>query len=346
MTVDELRTRKRELQAKLEREEDALALSTLREELLDVSAHLKALTGGSPKRPRRVDAASYTKDHQQYLNWRREDTALDDENDDHHARMRQAAVNGMDLLPPRQRETLEMYLAGKNMPAIAAELGVNCSTVSRNIRRAKKNLREETERAMEQHKLLTTGAPLADSLTVDLWDPAAARAVLLALTPMQAVYFYLYYSECLPMPEIAALTGTNRSTVSRTCRRALRRIGVLLGGQDVVLEHPEALGELAYQAYCRLGEHPELLTEALPAPVPGLTHRKQRPGISREPPAMCCLPIRVRQARRGERGKLLSALLERQGTEDYPQIHRWLEVIFAVLLNGLQRPGGRPCISI
>ncbi len=44
-------------------------------------------------------------------------------------------------LTPRQREMLALYYdQGLNMPQIARTLGVNCSTVSRTIRRARERL--------------------------------------------------------------------------------------------------------------------------------------------------------------------------------------------------------------
>ena len=44
-------------------------------------------------------------------------------------------------LTPRQQEMLVLYYdRGMTMPQIAAHLGVNCSTVSRTIRRAKRRL--------------------------------------------------------------------------------------------------------------------------------------------------------------------------------------------------------------
>ena len=44
-------------------------------------------------------------------------------------------------LTPRQQEMLNLYYdLGMTMPQIAAHLGVNCSTVSRTIRRAKRRL--------------------------------------------------------------------------------------------------------------------------------------------------------------------------------------------------------------
>ena len=44
-------------------------------------------------------------------------------------------------LPPRQRQLLELYYdQGMNIPQIAGELGVNRSTVSRTLRRARERL--------------------------------------------------------------------------------------------------------------------------------------------------------------------------------------------------------------
>ena len=44
-------------------------------------------------------------------------------------------------LTPRQQQMLTLYYdQGMTMPQIAANLGVNCSTVSRTIRRAKRRL--------------------------------------------------------------------------------------------------------------------------------------------------------------------------------------------------------------
>ena len=44
-------------------------------------------------------------------------------------------------LTPRQRQTLELYFdQGMTIPQIARELGVNRSTVSRTLRRAKNRL--------------------------------------------------------------------------------------------------------------------------------------------------------------------------------------------------------------
>ncbi len=191
MTIDELRARKRELLARKRHElelqargeGDNLALFMVREELGDVNDQLRALTAGRRQRGGQTAAADYTKDRQQYLDWRREDTALDGEIDEGRARLTAAAVHGLDLLTPRQRKLLELYLSGRNIPQIAGDLGVNKSTVSRSIALAKKKLREEAERAMTEARLR------GEEALVDLANPEALRAVMLAMTPKQTVYF-------------------------------------------------------------------------------------------------------------------------------------------------------------
>lgn len=344
MTIDELRARKRELLARKKYELDlqaagegnTLDLFIVREELNDVNSQLMALTASRRKSGGVYNAAPrYVTDRQQYLNWRREDTALDDEIEEGRAQMRRAVVKGLDDLSPRQREMLELYLSGRNISAIAADLGVNKSTVSRNIARAKKNLREETERAMAEHKLLK-GGPL-----VDLLDPPAAKAVILALTPKQTVYFFLYYSECLTFRAIEELTGTDHAAIVRTVRRALRNLDKLLGGQNSVLEHPEALDELAFQAYCQLEDHPELLPEGAPVPVPYCPPEKRNTYAGGSLPSMSSLSVLVQRAWRGNAakppGKLLSALLKRQEKEGGLSVFRWLEMVFTALLTKLRK---------
>ena len=335
MTIEELRARKRELLARKKYElelqargeGDSLALFMVNEALLDVGDQLRALTAGRRKRGGRT-AADCAGDRQQYLDWRREDQSLDGEIDEGRARMTAAAVQGLDLLTPRRREMLELYLSGRNIPQIAEELGIDKSTVSRTIALAKKKLREETERAMSEVKL--RGA----SGRVDLGDPAAAGAVLLALTPKQTAYFYLYYSECLTFREIGALTSTNHAAVCRTLRRALRNIGTLLGGQDTVLEHPEALEELAWQAYCELEDHPELLPEGVPPPRPYRPPERRGPMAQPYPPPMSAAAITVRRGRVKPPGKLLEALLARR---EGRSVLQWLEAVFAAWRRKLKQ---------
>ena len=285
MTIDELRARKRELLARKKYELDLqargegdnLALFMVNEELLDVNDQLKALTVG------RRDCGPPT---------------LDGEIDEGRARLTAAAVHGLELLTPRQRELLELYLSGRNIPQIAGDLGVNKSTVSRSIALAKKKLREETERAMTEAKLR------GDSARVDLMDPRALRAVMLAMTPKQTV-------------------------------------STLLGGQDAILEHPEALDELAYQAYCELDLHPEFVPEGVQMPQAAAPRkRREQKGPSRVP-AMADISVLVRgrysRKKRKPPGKLLSALLTRREDPAKGSMFQWLEAVFAAFLGRLRK---------
>ncbi len=347
MTIDELRDRKRELLARkkyeLELQDrgegDNLALFMVNEELLDLNAQLKALTpgkrvGGVKKVP--AGEKDWALDRRQFLDWQETAQSLDDEIDEGRQRLRKAAVQGLDRLTPKQRRILTLYLQGIPGTEIAQKLGVNKSTVSRILRRAKHKVRADAEQTV-------TGAGIRDEKgRVDLLNPAAAKAVLSVLTPKQAVYFYLYFAEWLSVREIGALTGTDYSAIFRTIRRALERIGRLLGDAETVLEHPEALDELAYQIYCELEDHPERLPDKMPRlqkyKPPAAAPHKPRPP-EKTPP----LPVRVAAPPRGPRtpGKLLSALLERvqngrEAPSQYP-VFRWLEAVFAAFRDKFTR---------
>ncbi len=128
----------------------------------------------------------------------------------------------------------------------------------------------------------------------------------------------------------------------------MRNIGNLLGGQDAILEHPEALDELAYQAYCELGDHPELVPEGIHIPHTALPP-KQRGRKSKSPiPLPAEISIRVRGERRRKRGKppgkppgkLLSALLERREARPGGSVFQWLTAVFAAFRRKLKKRAG------
>lgn len=344
MTIEELRARKRELLAQkkyelelqAKGEGDNLALFVVNEELLDVNDQLRALTAGRRQRGGRTAAAD-AGDRQQYLDWQREDQSLDEEINEGRDRLKAAAVLGLDQLTPRRREMLELYLSGRNIVQIAEALGVNKSTASRTLALAKKQLREETERAVTEAKLLDRSA------RVDLQDPAAARAVLLALTPKQTVYFYLYYSERLTLREIGELTSTDHAAISRTLSRALRNVGTLLGGQSAVLENPEALDELAWQAYCELEDHPELIPEGAPPLRPYRPPARRGHRSRSYVPNRAAIPVTVRRGLiKKTPGRLLAALLARREDQGEGSILQRLEALFAAWKRRLKY-AGRAC---
>lgn len=316
MTIDELRARKRELLARKKYELDLqaagqgdnLSLFMVNEELMDVSAQLRALSPSHRVGTRRVSGA-WAADRRQYEEWRRAETTLDEEISEGRALMRRAAVRGLEKLPPRQREMLELLRSGLSQEEIAGRLGVKKATVSRTLARAKRNVRRETERACRAAQLR------AGAVNVDLAAPFAAKAVLSALTPKQTVYFYLYFSEWLNLREIGALVGKDHTVILRALARALRNIGAALGGREVILENPEALDELAYRIYCDMAAHPELLPEGVPRPIVYTARyppkdRRSCPPSSPPPASLRGLPVRVLGRPQGKKppGKLLAAL--------------------------------------
>ena len=171
MTVDELKARRKELSAKKKALEldgsDAIALCMVKEELLDVNAKLRALTPGKRigRRPGKSHS-EFSADRQQFLNWAQGEQ--EDESDvDARSVMRAAVAEGKDLMSERQWEMFKLWSDGLTMEKISDRLGVDSSTVSRNLHRAKKTL-QEIVRCRE-----VAGAPLSTSsvLTLDMSQP-------------------------------------------------------------------------------------------------------------------------------------------------------------------------------
>lgn len=161
MTIEELRSRHRELLARKKEElalqaegrGDNLALFMVQEELLEVNAQLRALTPQRRVGGRRISHSDYLPDHQQFMDWDRENHSLDDEIEDGHQAMLRAVTRSWEVLTPKQRQIMELSQAGATQEQIAIRLGVNKSTVSRTLGRAKRSMREETERSLQEQKL-------------------------------------------------------------------------------------------------------------------------------------------------------------------------------------------------
>lgn len=354
MTIDELRTRRRERLARKKEElelqaagrGDNFALFMVQEELMDVNAQLRTLMPGH-RVGVRTTGSPWAPDRQQYIDWKREDQSLNDEIEDGRRAMLQAVSRSLEILTPRQREILELRQSGMKMDTIAAKLGVTCSTVSRTLGRAKRSVREEAERAMQASSL---------AARLDMADPATAKVILSALTAKQAAYLYLYYSEWLSLREISELTGTNHAAILRTIQRALRNIGSVLGYREAVLENIDALGDLAYQLYCEIQDLDNIVPleqrplRETPCPVSSAKPPESFAGRTDERP-----PITVRTSGgytarvqdrevthrygRGRHGRLLSALLDRarsQAAGGHP-ILRWLVAVFQRLAGNDKR---------
>lgn len=330
MTIETLRARKLDLMARRQQLEqsgaDKLSLALLNEELMDANAQLRTLTHGG-RRSKRTTNSSSAQDRQQFDAWAsREDR---EEAAQGREQLRAAAAESLEGLSKAQRETLELYTAGMSQMEIAAKLGLSPSTVSRNLSRAKRNAADAVSRAVERRKLLDTGN------RVDLIREDTIRAVVMAMTTKQLVYFYLYYSERLNQREIGELLGVDHSTICRTINRALLKLDKLFGGQPVVVTHPEAIDQAAYLAWLELEAHPELVPE--PA-KPLLAKRKKQPAeyyrkyrrVTFADPHTTVL-----RTKKGKPGQLLCALQERAKTGAAGMI-QWLKSVFFRLKQTLK----------
>lgn len=299
MTSEGLRERKRELMARkkyeLELQEqgkgDNFALFMINEELLDVNAQLRALAPAGKGatlfgRKGRVAHDNFegrmgAGERQQFINWARQENADDADAAEDSERMVMRAVlhSGIMSVTGRQRMILNMWSDGGSVSEIAERLRVGPSTVSRTLSRAKKNVQRIAERRMIIEKNREW-----DHL--DMSDPEVGKVIMSALTPHQAVCFYLYYSEWLSMREISRLTGIDASSICRTVNRAVARITDLLGDNIAVLDNVEALDDVVYAVYCSLSnagvDLPERVRPYVPR-VPTGAYIRRRDEESAEP---------------------------------------------------------------
>ena len=376
MTSDELRERKRELLARKKYEQelqeqgkgDSFALFMVNEELLDVNAQLRALApagkGAKFGRKGRTVNSDYgarynSGDRQQFIDWMRQESSFDEEIDAGRAAMRAVLQSGILSVTGRQRMIITMWSEGAEIKDIAELLQVNKSTVSRTLGRAKKNLQRIAERRLVIEKNREW-----DHL--DVSDPEVGKVIMSALTPHQAVCFYLYYSEWLSMREISRLTGIDASSICRTVNRAVARITDLLGENIAVLDNVDALDEVVYAVYCGLQSMGEAVPENVRPRVPRLPSEpyirrrsieKQEPFL-REKELMPVVKIRTKfkavkrgRLRLDQHGKLYQQLHKLFDAEEntheeesgdswsHPMV-RWLVKIFSMVISPKKSKSG------
>ena len=339
MTIDELRARKQFLLARKREELDLQAqgkgdnfnLFMINEELLDVSAQLRALTPSCRVGPKRTTHSTYAADRQQFVDWVRQDT--DEEPDDARAQMRKILCGGIASISGRQREILLLWSDGLRGKEIADRLGVDKTTVSRTLKRAKARVKRvsETRIAIDQ---------LRDEDRLDMSDPEVSKLLMSVLTVHQAVCFYLYYAERLSVREVGQLLQVDHSTVCRTVQRAVDRINDALGGEVDILENVEELDNLVFAVYrglCDRGEDlpPVVQTHLRPTPAAEYITRKGIPrGEGRDSIRHPRLRILTNADERGP-GRLLRALQERyadaQGAGWPHPIIRWIFRVFQTI---------------
>lgn len=257
MTINELRARKQELLARkkyeMELQEqgqgDNFALFMVNEELLDVNAKIRALSPArGVGRSGRVTHSEFSSDKQQFIDWTREDAVQ--ELDEARLMMRDMLRTGIASITGRQREILLLWSDGLKQTAIAERLGIDHSTVCGTLKRAQYNVKQLTEARMTVERL-------RDDNKLDVSDPEVGKVIISALTPHQAVCFYLYYSERMSVREVGQLLQIDHSTIVRTIQRALARISDVLGDSINILENVEDLDDLVFLIYCNLRDRYE-----------------------------------------------------------------------------------------
>ena len=345
MTVDELKARRKELLAQKKELCDggSEALFMVEEELMDVNAHLRALTPGQRigSKGGRVQVGLAT-DHQQFTDWAQEDQAGTDEGVDYRAAMVEALAESKGLMTETQWRVFELWATGMAVNQIAMKLGRNRGSVSRTLGRARARIQESASFRMAAAR---AQLPVRPVMEIDLSDKEIFKVILPSLTEVQIVYLYLYYGEFLSCPEIALLINRNISTVSRTLRRAIKSIAGSFDAVRVYITGMYALGDIAYRFYVGNNDLDELPIEPTPKqPCWGQETLKQQfhvtPRILQHPnpppPTSVHTPIeeprldwtpnphqlkepvntslsRIETVKDGPRfGKLLSALLERR----------------------------------
>ena len=164
--------------------------------------------------------------------------------------MRNMLRTGIASITGRQREILLLWSDGLNQTTIAGRLGVDKSAVCRTLKRAQYNVKQLTEARMTVERLRVDNK-------LDVSDPEVGKLIISALTPHQAVCFYLYYSERMSIREVGQLLQIDHSTIFRTIQRALARISDVLGDSINILENVEDLDDLVFLIYCNLRDRYE-----------------------------------------------------------------------------------------
>lgn len=340
MTVEELRDRKMELEAQKKRELENLAhggdvglnVERIDRELQDIKTQFQdmASTLLADDARNTTLAINYFIGKQRFLKLPPAGQPLDDISAQTYEQLRMEISRALEQLTSRQREALYLKLRGWTDREAAAVYGLYGTAISSRVRGAKRSVLEKIEKAMTGRRLLAGGHVL------DMREPDVMKAVLAVMTPRQAAYFYLYYSEALSYMEIAMLCGHRNRPVNTAISRALRNIDILLGGQDVVLDHPEALDELGYKVYCELRAHPELARISRSSPRKYSRRGRQDPSPLYHAPYRWAIQVHVWRREssawraRGKTPEVPPGRLRAALMEDGKDILQELETVFSV----------------
>jgi len=266
MTIDELLTLEKKLVAQkkceLERqdpgEKNSASLERIRRELSDIRVQIQAAASAALTADKQsaTMTVNYFVAKQRFFKLPSMGRPLNAKSAKAYEELQDEISLAVDHLSSAQRGSLYLALRGWSFREISEVFGIAKGTVRSRVNSAKKYVLTEAELAMTRKRLLAKGHIL------DMRQPDIMEAILAVMTPKQAAHFYLYYSENLTFRKIGELLGCAAGAPFESISRALRSIDILLGEQDVILEHPEVLDKLGYRVYCDLCTHPELVQTA------------------------------------------------------------------------------------
>lgn len=273
MTIDELMNREKELetQEKCELElrasgiENGLSVQRIGQELLEIKAQIRDMASMSLTKEDGQDvmsAVNYFIAKQKVFKLPPSGRPLDAKSAGTYAELREEIAAAFRRLPAQQRGAMYLSLKGYSLREAAKVFNCAKGTMRFRVNAAKKKVLSEAELNMTRRRLLA-GGPILDMRNPDVLD-----TILMVLTPTQAACFYLYYSENLAFRTIGAAIGCNANAPFSSILQALQIIDILLGEQDVILEHPEVLDERGYAVYRELCTRPELIQAAASQPRP------------------------------------------------------------------------------
>ena len=251
--IDELKARKKELLARRKSIiadmdagtlQDKFPLFFCNEEIRSVNAQLRASAHRKTTATKTLSDGKFAVERRLYSDWLHQDE--NEAIDEYHTEMKNAARDAAKMLTSKQLFYFARWADGIPVSDIALASGVDRSTVSRTISRAKKRIRDEFA--------LRNATPSGKHKRIDLCDGDVLRLILSLLTPYQAVCLYLYYGEWLSLRDCASLLSVDHSTVYRTIQRGLTSICKALDCQHISVENIDIIGDLAYETYV---EHAE-----------------------------------------------------------------------------------------
>lgn len=217
-TLKHQRSELLEMRQRLDKE-DKINLYLINEELRDINSHIQALSQSFRKGKKH--SYGFITNIQQYKNWFLDDSDNWEESFD-------KAEKSLSVLTKKQYQVFSMRKADRKEEDIATDLGVNVSTISRNLNRAIRS-------AQIEFKRLSIGE--SDDGEIDLSNPVIAKNILSFLMPKQIVCLYLYYGLWLSLREIEEIMQVSYASIMQNICRGLSRIGFIFDNKRIVLKN-------------------------------------------------------------------------------------------------------------